>query len=71
MLNKVLLVSSVHDSIVVDTPSMHVDVVAKTFTEVFNDLQKNVKMLFGYNWLTPLACEVKCGMNMKDMTKIS
>jgi hypothetical protein len=65
----VKLISSVHDSIVVDAPGYLLDTVAKLFHEVFADLQENIRRVFKYNWKTPLACEVKYGPNMKDMTK--
>lgn len=65
----VLLVSSVHDSIVVDAPLEYVKVVSDLFLAVFRDLQANIKKLFGYEWKTPLTCEVKWGINMKDMEK--
>lgn len=65
----ILLISSVHDSIVVDSPRQYLDLVAKLFMEVFADLQKNIYKLFQYEWKTPLACEVKYGMNMRDMVK--
>lgn len=68
-LDSVKLVSSVHDSIVVDSPAEHLHLIATMFHEVFRDLQANIKKLFGYEWKVPLACEVKYGPNMKDMEK--
>lgn len=65
----VLLVSSVHDSIVVDCPSKYLQTVTQLFLAVFADLQANIKKLFNYDWLCPLACEVKYGMNFKEMEK--
>ncbi len=65
----VLLVSSVHDSIVVDAPIQYLGKITELFMEVFADLQVNIKKLFNYDWKTPLTCEVKWGMNMKDMEK--
>ena len=65
----ILLVSSVHDSIVVDAPMKYVELVTQLFLHVFKDLQANIKKVFGYDWKTPLACEVKWGVNMKDMEK--
>lgn len=66
-----LLVSTVHDSIVVDTPSMYVELVAKLFYEVFDDLIANIKRCFGYEWIVPLDCEVKFGMDMENTQKIT
>lgn len=67
----VLLISSVHDSIVCDAPKEYLDIVARLFMEVFADLQKNIYKLFQYEWKTPLACEVKYGPNMKEMIKFT
>lgn len=66
----VLLISTVHDSIVVDTPSKWVSTVAKLFYEVFDDLIANIKKCFGYDWTVPLACEVKMGMDMLNQQKL-
>jgi len=64
-------VSTVHDSIVVDVPDEHIQVVAKTFHEVFRDLPQNIFKLFGYTWTVPMECECKQGKNMKEMFKIA
>lgn len=64
------LISSVHDSIVVDAPKQYLMLIAKLFYEVFRDLQENIRRLYGYVWETPLGCEVKYGPNMKDMKKL-
>lgn len=66
-----LLVSTIHDSIVVDVEKKYVSQVAKLFYEVFDDLIKNIKRCWGYDWIVPLDGEVKYGTNMKDMVKIS
>lgn len=66
----VLLVSSVHDSIVVDAPSHLLQDLTNLFHQVFDDLATNIRKIFGYNWEVPLACEVKYGNNMKQMAKI-
>jgi len=65
-----LLVSTVHDSIVVDVEKKYVSQIAKLFYEVFEDLIKNIKGAFGYDWVVPLGCEVKYGKNLQDMTKL-
>lgn len=66
-----LLVSTVHDSIVVDVEKKYVNEISKLFYEVFNDLIANIKRCFGYDWVVPLGCEVKYGMNLAEMQKIS
>ena len=57
--SSVLLVSSVHDSIVVDVPAQYLQEITNLFHQVFDDLQINIKRAFGYDWKVPLACEVK------------
>lgn len=69
-LKSVLLVSSVHDSIVVDAPAQYLQEITNLFHQVFDDLAINIRKIFGYNWEVPLACEVKYGNNMKQMAKI-
>ena len=68
-LKMVKLVSSVHDSIVVDAPAYLKEEICEMFLAVFADLQKNIHKLFGYEWVTPLGAECKYGPNMKDMVK--
>lgn len=65
-----LLVSTVHDSIVVDAEKEYVQALAKMFYEVFDDLIKNIKRCWGYDWIVPLDCEVKYGMDNLNMTKL-
>ncbi len=68
-LKMVKLVSSVHDSIVVDAPAACLTPISELFHEVFRDIPKNIEKLFGYKWKVPLACEVKVGNNLKEMEK--
>lgn len=63
-LSKVLLLSTVHDSIVLDTPSEHIQELVNLFHEVFRDLPKTIDKCWNYIWKTPLACEVSVGYNM-------
>lgn len=68
--NSIYLVTSVHDSIIVDCPNGLVNEVAKLLYQIFADLQKNIKSIWGYEWKVPLECECKIGHTMKDMTKL-
>ena len=70
-LKDVLLVSSVHDSIVVDAPATRLQLIAELFHETFQSLIPNIKNIFGYDWETPLACEVKYGKDMKNMLNMA
>ena len=63
-------VSTVHDSIVVDTHTAYLQPIAQIFDEVFADLPKNIYKMFGYKWEVPMACESKYGPNMKEMSKL-
>lgn len=70
-LQDVKLVSSVHDSVVVDCPAALVQEVVNLFHQVFDDLPKNIERLFGYKWDVPLKCECKAGVNMMDVTEVT
>lgn len=65
-----LLVSTVHDSIVVDVEDRYVPDVVRLMYEVFDDLVKNINLVFKCNWKTPLNCECKMGPNFKDQKKV-
>ena len=64
-------ISTVHDSIVIDTEQRYLEQIRGIFETVFTDIPSRIKSVFGYNWTTPMACESKYGMNMKDMQKFS
>lgn len=66
----VIFRSTVHDSILVDVPTEHLQEVANIFHQVFDDLIPNIKKIFGYDWVVPMACENKFGPDMKNMTKM-
>ena len=60
------LISTVHDSIVWDTHEKHLEAIRDICDGVFKDLPTNIQKLFGYKWVTPMACESKAGHCMKD-----
>lgn len=64
-------ISTVHDSIVLDCREKWLEPLRELFDGVFADIPKNIKALFGYEWVVPMACESKYGKNMKDMLKFS
>jgi len=64
------LISTVHDSICWDIHPKDAQQITDICYAVFDDLPKNIKRLFGYNWETPMTCECKGGPNMKDQQKI-
>jgi len=65
------LISTVHDSIVWDTKERHLQEIKDICDGVFRDIPKNIKKLYGYDWVVPMECESKYGPNMKDMHKFS
>jgi len=61
--------STVHDSIVVDCHTKDMLRLKEIFEQVFADLPMEIKKIFGYDWVVPMACECKWGPNMKEMHK--
>lgn len=62
-------ISTVHDSVVLDTQEKWLEPLNKLFLGVFDDLQPTIKKTFGYDWKCPMTCESKYGLNMKSMQK--
>lgn len=67
--DQIKLISTVHDSIVVDCHESVVEFVAKTMHEVCRDVPKNFQALFGHEFNLPIKIELKKGMNMLDMVE--
>ena len=65
-----LFITTVHDSLTVDAESKYKQQIVDLFHETFDDIIPNIKRMFGYDWVVPLECECKAGMNMKDVTKV-
>lgn len=66
-----ILISTVHDSIVVDVPDeSDVQSIVNMFHQVFDDIPKNIERIFKVDWNIPMDCECKVGLNMKDMEKV-
>ena len=64
-----VLISTIHDSIVVDVPNEWVDRVCQLFIEVFNDIPMNFERIFGVPFTLPTRCEVSYGPNKLDLTE--
>jgi len=64
------LISTVHDSIVADVAKKDVDTTIQMMYDVFTDIPKNFKRIFGVEYNMPLGCEIKVGMNLKDLEKV-
>lgn len=65
------LVGTIHDSIVVDTPTANVQRVAAILKQAVEEVPQYVKRLWNYNFVLPLTCEVAYGPNKKEMTLIN
>jgi DNA polymerase I-like protein with 3'-5' exonuclease and polymerase domains len=65
-----LLVSTVHDDIKMDVPEDQVEPIAKLMYQVFDDIPKNVKKLWGIDLPIPFPCEVSAGKNLQDLTPV-
>ena len=64
------IINTVHDSIVVDCPQKEVDTIAELFYNIYTDVPKNFKKLFGVEYNLPLTNEISIGPNLKDLTEI-
>jgi len=68
-LDKCLLVNSVHDSIVIDTPEEHIPKLVEIINGVFVDFPRNFSRAFGSEFNLPLKCKIKTGHNWRDMNE--
>jgi len=67
---KSLLVCTVHDSILVDSPKDEVRKICELMFAVFKDIPLNFKRLFGVEFNLPLRCEVSIGQNWGEMNEV-
>lgn len=68
---RIKLVSTVHDSIVVDCDESLVTEVGKLVVAVFNDIPANFERLFGHSFNLPMTVEMQVGPNLFDMTTLT
>ena len=61
---------TVHDSIVVDVHKKDVDKICLMYHNVFRDIPKNFRNIFGVEYNLNLNCEIKIGENMGDLHKV-
>lgn len=64
------LVSTVHDSIVVDTPEKNTQEVAKILKQSVESVPALCKQVWNYDFDIPLSCEVQAGKNKFDMEDV-
>lgn len=65
-----LLVSTIHDSIVVDTLEENVYNIGKMLKESVEAVPKLCEQLWDYEFTLPLSAEISAGMNKRDMTEL-
>ena len=69
--NDIKLVSTVHDSIVVDTRPEHIGRISNCLESVFRDIPRNFERLFGVVFNLPLEVEIKVGNDLFNMEELS
>lgn len=69
-LSEVKLVSTVHDSIVLDSPNERVEEVGDLAIACFDSIPQNFKKLWNIDLPIPFPGEVKVGPNLRDLEKL-
>lgn len=64
------IVATVHDSIVVDTPSKNVYNICRMLKQAVESVPRLCKEHFGYAFSLPLSCEVQVGLNKLEMKEV-
>ncbi len=62
-----LLVSTIHDSIVVDAPAKNLDPIARILLNAVESVPALCKQVWDYDFQLPLTAEVQYGPNKRDM----
>lgn len=62
-----LLVSTIHDSILIDSPSEEIDDVARLALKVFDDIPANFRKLWGIELPVKFPGSIKIGPNLSEM----
>lgn len=63
-------ISTIHDSLVADTPTKNVDAVARMLQEAIEAVPGLCKVVWDYDFSLPLTCEIQVGMNKRDMKEL-
>lgn len=64
------LISTIHDSIVVDTPAKNVYNISKILKQSIEEVPSLCNKVFGYEFKLPLTCEIQAGPNKKQMEEV-
>jgi len=67
---EVLVVNTIHDSIIYDSPKEHVDKVVEIVIQCFIDVNDLFLKSFGIPLTVPIESEIKVGKNLKEMYEI-
>lgn len=65
------LISTIHDSIIVDAVEKEKDIVITAIKETWDQIPHNYRYLTGdTTWTLPMRCEISVGMDLKNMETI-
>ena len=67
---KVSLLSTVHDSILIDSQQKYVDKVVEMLYNVWNSIPSEFERRFGVKFNLPMRCEVQIGPNWGNMEEV-
>jgi DNA polymerase I len=65
-----LMISTIHDSLVLDTPEKNVYNICTLLKQAIEDVPKLCKQVFDYEFKLPLTCELQAGPNKLEMKEI-
>jgi DNA polymerase-1 len=68
---RALLISTIHDSIVVDTEEKNCYTIGKLLKDSVEAVPERCRQIWKYNFVLPLTAEIKVGPNMRHMTKLA
>lgn len=68
---KALLISTIHDSIIIDCEEKDKDVIISIIRDVWKDIPKNYEILTDDKFMLPMRCEISYGNNLKEMTNVN
>lgn len=62
--------STVHDSLVIDSPTKNVDKIIEIAYNSFDNAPNTFENIFGVKYNLPLFCEIKIGKDLKNLQKV-
>ena len=66
---EIKMVNTVHDSIILDAPDEHTEMLSRLILDVFEAVPANFQKLFGVKFNLPMKAEVEFGHDWKNMEK--